>query len=498
VRDRSRPNSRQFPQGFKAQFVAVDREGCALIAEELLALGMKSEEFAVIYTPNAKKDDEALRRWYADAQWQRLHGKVADGEELIVDEDSDVDIGELQARKKFIEAFKDPDDPLKLLIVTDMLLTGFDAPVEQVMFVDKPLKGAKLLQAIMRTNRPYVEKDKDRGIIVDYWGIFDRLEAAFAEFSPEDVDMAVLDLSELKEQFPVRIAEALALVAGMPEADEYEQMMWLLKWFTDDKEAAELFEQRFQAAQSAYEALAPDPVVLPHLDDYRRLVRIRAIWRRGARLDEGDGDFDVTEYRPQTWALVREAVEIERLRDDLPVYRIDGEYVKRLDDAPGSPEEKAAEIEAALEYEIKVGGGEKNPVTRSLAERLERIRQKKAEADTDMLSLLEELVKDVISEKEARESLGLSERAQGFLTLAKTHAGDLPDEKLIELSRQVDEIVTKNASFPEWAERDDVLRDIRKETIKLVLADDATKSLVSSGFIDEALQVAAAREGAAA
>jgi hypothetical protein len=137
-------------------------------------------------------------------------------------------------------------------------------------------------------------------------------------------------------------------------------------------------------------------------------------------------------------------------------------------------------------------------VLSSLAERLERIRQKKAEADTDMLSLLEELVKDVISEKEARESLGLSERAQGFLTLAKTHAGDLPDEKLIELSRQVDEIVTKNASFPEWAERDDVLRDIRKETIKLVLADDATKSLVSSGFIDEALQVAAAREGAAA
>src|SRR6266542_3005726 len=137
-----------------------------------------------------------------------------------------------------------------------MLLTGFDAPVEQVMFLDKALKGAKLLQAIMRTNRPYVEKGKDRGIIVDYWGVFDRLEAAFAEFSPEDIEMAVLDLSELEEQFPMRVAEALALVAGMPDADEYEQMMWLLKRFTDDKEAAGLFEERFQAAQSSYEALA--------------------------------------------------------------------------------------------------------------------------------------------------------------------------------------------------------------------------------------------------
>jgi type I restriction enzyme R subunit len=457
---------------------------------------MTPEEFAVVYTPNAKKDEGPLRRWYADAQWKRLHGEAASGEEVVVDEDSDLDIGEIQARKKFIDAFKDPANPLKLLIVTDMLLTGFDAPVEQVMFLDKPLKGAKLLQAIMRTNRPYAEKEKDRGIVVDYWGVFDRLEAAFAEFSPEDVEMAVLDLSELKEQFPVRIAEALALVAGMPTGDEYEQMMWLLKRFNDDEEAAALFEERFQAAQSAYEALAPDPVVLPHLDEYRRLVRVRAIWRRGARLDERDGDFDVQEYRPQTWALVRDAVAIERLRDDLPIYRIDGDYVERLEHAPGSPEEKAAEIEAALEYEIKVGGGETNPVTRSLAERLERIRKRKAEADEDMLSLLEGLVRDLVSERDAREALGLSERAQGFLTLAHTHVSTLDEDKAVELARRVDAIVDKNASFPEWAERDDVLRDIRKDTIKLLLADPETKPLISTGFVDEALQVATARKGA--
>jgi len=477
-----------------AQFVAIDREGCALVAEQLLELDMKPEEFAVIYTPNAKKDDDLYRRWYADAQWKRLHGTSAAGEQVVIDEDSELDIGEVRARKRFIEAFKDPDDPLKLLIVTDMLLTGFDAPVEQVMFLDKPLKGAKLLQAIMRTNRPYPDKDKDRGIIVDYWGVFDRLEAAFAEFAPEDVELAVLDLSELKEQFPVRLAEALALVAGMPEGDDYEQMMWLLKRFNDDLEGAELFEERFQAAQSAYEALAPDPVLLSHLDNYRRLVRVRAIWRRGARLDQRDSDFELEEYRPQTWALVREAVGIERLRDDLPVYRIDGDYVKRLEAAPGSPEEKAAEIEAAIEYEIKVGGGEKNLVTRSLAERLERVRQQKVEADADMLSLLEELVREVVTEKEAQESLGLSGRAQGFLALARAHATGLDDERLLELAREVDEIVAQNATFPEWAERGDVIRDIRKETIKLLIADPATKPLVSTGFIDEVLQVATARE----
>ena len=84
------------------------------------------------------------------------------------------------------------------------------------------------------------------------------------------------------------------------------------------------------------------------------------------------------------------------------------------------------------------------------------------------------------------------------LTVARTHAATLEEEKLVELARRVDEIVNENATFPGWAERDDVLRDIRKETIKLLLADEATKPLVASGFIDDVLQVATAREGAAA
>jgi type I restriction enzyme, R subunit len=289
------------------------------------------------------------------------------------------------------------------------------------------------------------------------------------------------------------VAEALALVAGMPADDEYEQLMWLMKRFTNDKDAAELFEARFQAAESAYEALAPDPSLLPHLEAYRRLVRFRAIWRRGARLDQGNSDFDIQEYRPQTWALVRESVGIERLRDDLPVYRIDGNYLRRIEEAPGSAEEKAAEIETAVEYEIKVGGGDKDPVTRSLAERLERIRQKKAEADTDMLALLEELVREVVSEKQMQASLRLSDRAQGFLALGRSYAPNATDDALVQLARDVEAVVGRYATFAGWAERDDVLRDIRRETIKLLLRADATKHLVSTAYVDEVLQVATAR-----
>ncbi len=196
------------PQGFKAQFVAVDREACALYADALVAAGLRPEEIAVIFTPNLKKDDASLRRWYAAEQLRRRGNGSTGGGDVELDEDSELDVAEAAARKQLIADFKDPENPLKLLIVTDMLLTGFDAPVEQVMFLDKPLRGAKLLQAIMRTNRPFPERQKDRGIIIDYWGVFERLQEAFAEFDPDEVDLAVVNMRELREHFPVQLAEA--------------------------------------------------------------------------------------------------------------------------------------------------------------------------------------------------------------------------------------------------------------------------------------------------
>jgi type I restriction enzyme R subunit len=489
------------PQGFKAQLVAVDREACVLYAEALLAAGMRPEELVVIYTPNTKKDDDSLRRWYAAEQCQRRSGAAAptgaDGE-VELDEDSELELAEAKARKDLIAAFKQPENPLKLLIVTDMLLTGFDAPVEQVMFLDKPLRGAKLLQAIMRTNRPFPEKRKDSGVIIDYWGVFERLEEAFAEFSPDELELAVFDLAELRERFPVLLAEALALLAGLPAAQpEYEQMMWLLRHFGDEPQAAELFEERFKAAQSAFEVLSPDPALAPHLDEYRRLVRLRALWRHGARLDQADSDFDLDEYRPQTHGLVKDAVSQVKLRSDLSVYRIDGSYARRIEEGPGSPEEKAAEVEAAIEFEIRERG-ENDPVARSLAERLERLRERKQQADVEMLSLLDnylELADHWAKEKEAHAALGLSQRAQGFLSLVRTSAPELGEGRSLALARQLDEIVGRHASFAEWVERDDVLRDIRLEVIRLLAHDAATAALAQpeAGFVDQVLTVAATR-----
>src|SRR5947199_6490759 len=81
-----------------------------------------------------------------------------------------------EEEEKLLDRFRDSGDPLKFLIVTSKLLTGFDAPILQVMYLDKPMRDHNLLQAICRTNRPF--PNKNHGLIVDYIGIFDDVAQA--------------------------------------------------------------------------------------------------------------------------------------------------------------------------------------------------------------------------------------------------------------------------------------------------------------------------------
>lgn len=94
-----------------------------------------------------------------------------------------------EQQDKLIADFKDRDKPPQFLIVCDMLLTGFDAPVEQVMYLDTPLREHNLLQAIARTNRTM--EGKTHGLIVDYWGVAGALEDALEVFAAQDVEQAL-------------------------------------------------------------------------------------------------------------------------------------------------------------------------------------------------------------------------------------------------------------------------------------------------------------------
>jgi type I restriction enzyme R subunit len=114
-----------------------------------------------------------------------------------------------EVRSKLKARAKDPDDPLEMVIVRDMWLTGFDAPALHTMYVDKPMQGAGLMQAIARVNRTF--RDKPGGLIVDYIGIATNLRQALAEYSPSDREQAGVPI----EQMVAAMLEKHDIVRGL-------------------------------------------------------------------------------------------------------------------------------------------------------------------------------------------------------------------------------------------------------------------------------------------
>jgi len=139
------------PLGYKAFLVGVDREACAMYKEALDTI-LPPEYSAIVFTGN-NNDGPHLKKWHLDRKREK------------------------QIRKDFIK----PDEKPKMLIVTEKLLTGYDAPILYAMYLDKPMRDHTLLQAIARVNRPYedaAEVQKPHGFVLDFVGIFDKLEKA--------------------------------------------------------------------------------------------------------------------------------------------------------------------------------------------------------------------------------------------------------------------------------------------------------------------------------
>ena len=181
--------SRIQPADLKGMVVSIDREACVRMKLLLDArLGPDASEVVMI---TASTD---LERWKAairvdEEDWKRW--KVLDDDRA--------------ALEALIDRYEDPADPLQLLIVTNKLLTGFDAPIYQVMYLDKALRDHNLLQAICRTNR--LAPGKKYGLVVDYLGVFERMAEAL-DYDDEDIEGVVANIADLKAEFPAAMAKA--------------------------------------------------------------------------------------------------------------------------------------------------------------------------------------------------------------------------------------------------------------------------------------------------
>jgi type I restriction enzyme R subunit len=348
------------PNGFKAQVVCFDRECCVLykkVMDELVG----PDASAIVMSAGQKDSPE----------W-KVHLRDKDAEE------------------KLLDRFRDPADPLKFVIVTSKLLTGFDAPILQAMYLDKPMKDHNLLQAICRVNRTYGQT-KTHGLIVDYIGIFDDVAKAL-DFDEKAVQQVVSNIDELRHVLPVQIQKCLAF---FPKVDRsvggYEGLLEAQQHLPNN-EVRDTFAGAYTVLGNIWEALSPDPCLGAYAQDYKWLTQVY----ESVKPVNGRGKLLWHRLGAKTIELINENVHVEAVRDDIDTLVLDSEVLDNiLKDA--NPEKKAREVEIKLIARLRKHAG--NPKFKELGERLEKIREKHEQGLLNSLEFLKailEIAKDTV------------------------------------------------------------------------------------------------------
>jgi type I restriction enzyme R subunit len=231
------------PTGMKCQIVVFNRENCIAYKKELDMLLGTADATAVVMDCNNDKEGK-----YADYRLDRAQ------------------------QNQLLDRFRDRLDPLKFVIVTSKLLTGFDAPILQCMYLDKPMKNHTLLQAICRTNRVYSES-KTNGLIVDYVGVFDDVAKAL-EFDEEKFRNVIENIAEIKAMLPGLMKDSLAFFPGVDrKVGGYEGLREAQSRLDSDLKK-DSFAETYGVLHRAWEILSPDPVLDTYKDDYTWLSQV--------------------------------------------------------------------------------------------------------------------------------------------------------------------------------------------------------------------------------
>jgi type I restriction enzyme R subunit len=363
------------------------------------------------------------------------------------------------------DSFKDEDGDVELLVVCDMLLTGFDVPIAQVMYLDKPLKEHNLLQAIARVNRPY--EDKNHGLVVDYYGVSDDLKEALAMFSREDIERAMVPLSDKQPELEAAHNKA---VSFFDDLDDVEACLQTL----EPEDTRVEFSNAYRRFSKLMDVVLPDPMANPYTDDLERLSEIHARAKQRYR----DDSLNVEGCGAKVRQLIHDHIEssgIEVLNDD-PVSVMEADEfdarVEQLED----DEARASEMRHAVKHEINVRYDEDPVQYGSLQERVEELIEQYRQKRLTNQEIIEEL-RDVISEMRSRDREAERMGLDGATELSFYHAVEdvldegghnMDQEDLIELTRDIVAAVEDHVSVVEWKRKVGVQKEMRQD-VKLQL-----------------------------
>lgn len=419
------------PNGFKAQVVCFDRESCVSYKQELDVL-LGADASTIVMTAVAGDPSD----------WKQ-YDRARDDEEKILDR------------------FRDKADPLKILIVTSKLLTGFDAPILQTMYLDKPMKEHGLLQAICRTNRPYPEKR--RGRIVDYLGVFDDIAKALA-FDEKSVTGVITDLQALKAKLPLALEKTLAPFEGIARDQIGFETLLEAQNRLPNNETRDLWAAEFSVLARTWEALSPDEILNPHRGDYRWLCQVY----ESLKPPSGNGKLLWHALGAKTIELIHENVHVEAVRDDIEKLVLDAAMIEELavEEIPGKGREIVGQIVARLRRH------DKDPKFIALGQRVEDVKERFEQGLISSVLFLKELLqiaKDVVEAEKQIDPAEEQNKAKAALTeLFQQTRGESTPAVVERIVADIDAIV-KIVRFDGWQSTAAGTRGVKQALRKTLL-----------------------------
>ncbi len=434
------------PLGYKAFLVGVDREACAFYKHALDEF-LPSDYSVVVYTGN-NNDSELLKEFHLDPKKER------------------------EIRKSFNKLERYP----KILIVTEKLLTGFDAPILYAMYLDKPMRDHTLLQAIARVNRPYeneqVEMVKPHGFVLDFVGIFDKLEKALA-FDSDEVNAVIKDLKLLKVLFQNKMVQKAPEYLGLIERDFNDQDVdALIEHFRDPARRKEFFKE-YQEIEMLYEIISPDAYLRPFIDDYITLSAIydvvRKAYTKRIQVDRA--------FQKKTNELVRSHVGTTYIMHVSEVLTINEKTIEYIIAKKGGDSNKIINLVKSIEKMAEEESSD--PYLIAMAERAQAVQESFENRQTTTAEALTELLKEIEANEKRKKEKGFD----GLTYFVYRTLLDANIENAEEVSRKIKKAFVE---WPNWKKSDTSLRELRKIVTFAIFAEtddlDQVTSLVNELF----------------
>jgi type I restriction enzyme R subunit len=428
------------PMGYKAFLVAVDREACADY-KELLDQFLPAEYSEVVYTAN-HNDLPKMKKFHLDERKER------------------------EIRKSFTRFGEYP----RILIVTEKLLTGFDAPILYAMYLDKPMRDHTLLQAIARVNRPYEnEKEemvKPHGFVLDFVGIFDKLEKALA-FDSEEVNAIVKDLKLLKQLFQSKMeGKAKDYIRLIERRFDDKDVDKLIEHFRDKGRRKEFFIE-CKEIQGLYEIISPDAFLRPHMDDYGTLSAmyevVRAAYAKTVYVDK--------EVQRKTAMLVREHVGTSGVEKVHELFEINQDTIGLIKKKEGGPTTKVINLIKSIHKTAEEQGDD--PFLIAMAERAQAIQESFEDRQAATAEVLEELFK-LVESNERRKKEQAEKGFDGLTYFVYRTVLDAGVSNPEEVSKKIKAAFVEH---PGWKRSEKELRELRKKATFAIFSqeDDMNK-----------------------